>query len=239
MRIIWTFIVLGGFTGLSVHLFHIIDSYLQYKSTESTYEKRSGYHFPDVTVCNLQGISSSNFHSTINNNSKLKNVYSEILRTLHVSNNVTNDDENGNHSMKADDFRSRENLFWGLENEAYNVGYKLQDMVLSCKFERHECDEEDFVLFQYPELFNCYTFKKGRDSNLTTVHGLGGALSMVLYIEPQENNINYIYDDLVVANNQGLCTQSHFYSTKNQANLNYFNLYVFHLKVMSFQASEC
>ena len=63
--------------------------------------------------------------------------------------------------------------------------------------------------FQYPELFNCYTFKKGRDSHPTTVHGLGGALSLVLYSEPRGNDdINYIYDDLVVANNRGLCSLS-------------------------------
>ena len=54
MRIVWTFIVLGGFAGLSLHLYQIICSYLQYKSTESTYEKRTGFHFPDVTVCNMQ-----------------------------------------------------------------------------------------------------------------------------------------------------------------------------------------
>ena len=117
MRIFWTFIVLGGFSGLSLHLYHIIDSYLHYKSTESTYEKRSGFHFPDVTVCNLQGISSSNFHNTINKNPEFKNVYSEILKTLEVPTNATNDAENEYQSVKTDYFRSRENLFWGLKNE--------------------------------------------------------------------------------------------------------------------------
>ena len=129
-----------------------------------------------------------------------------------------------NKSKETDYFRSRENLFWGLENEAQQVGYKLQDMVLSCQFERHKCEDDDFVLFQYPELFNCYTFKKGRNSNLTTVHGLGGALSLVLYTEPQGNDISYIYDDLVVANNRGLCKLLHVNHLKNQTNLNYFLL---------------
>ena len=111
-------------------------------------------------------------------------------------------------------------------------------MILSCKFDRHKCDDEDFVLFQYPELFNCYTLKRGRDSNLTTVHGLGGELSMVLYIEPQENDINYIYDDLVVANNQGLCTQSHLDSLKTRQT-RIVVISVFHIKGLSFQVSEC
>ena len=203
MRIVWTFIVLGGFAGLSLHLNQIIYSYLQYKSTESTYEKRTGFHFPDVTVCNLHGISSSNFKNTINKNLTFKNVSSEILETIHTRGDSSDSEKK---SKETGYFRSRENLFWGLENEAEQVGYKLQDMVLSCQFERRKCEEEeDFVLFQYPELFNCYTFKKGRNSTLTTVNGLGGALSLVLYTEPQGNDISYIYDDLVVANNQGLC----------------------------------
>ena len=196
MRIIWTFIVFGGFTGLSLHLYHIIDSYLQYKSTESAFEKRTSFKFPDVTVCNLQGISSSNFRNILQKNTQFEKVYSEILKTIQ-----SNTSENIN---KKDYFHSRANLFWGLGKEARNVGYKLQDMVLSCKLERRECDEEDFVLFQYPELFNCYTFKKGRHSKVLTAKGFEEALSLVLYIELQGDDVNYIYDDPLIANNRGL-----------------------------------
>ena len=109
MRIIWTLVVLGGFAGLSLHLFHIIDSYLQYKSTESAFEKRTSFKFPDVTVCNLHGISSSNFHNILQKNTKFEKVYSEILKTIQ-----SNTSENINHSVKKDYFHSRANLFWGL-----------------------------------------------------------------------------------------------------------------------------
>ena len=150
MRIIWIFVVLGGFAGLSLHLYHIIAGYLQFKSTESTYEKRTGFKFPDVTVCDLHGISSSNFRNTINENPKFKNVYSEILKTLQGPDHNT---ENRNQSERSGGFRSREDLFWGLENEAHQAGHKLQDMILSCKFERHECGDEDFVLFPISRTF--------------------------------------------------------------------------------------
>ena len=205
MRIIWIFVVLGGFAGLSLHLYQIIDSYLQFKSTESTYEKRTGFKFPDVTVCDLHGISSSNFKTFLRKHAKFENVSSKILKTFQSS---TSDKRS--QFMKKDYFQSKANLFWGLGKEAHGIGHKFQDMVLSCKFERHECEDEDFVLFQYPELFNCYTFKKGRDSHPTTVHGLGGALSLVLYSEPQGNYMNSIYDDSLIANNQGLYHCSFF-----------------------------
>ena len=199
MRIVWTFIVLGGFAGLSLHLYQIIYSYLQYKSTESTYEKRTGFHFPDVTVCNMQGISSSNFQSIFQKNSKFENVYPEILKTLQASTY-----ENRSQPMKKEDFHSKANVFWGLGKEAHKIGHRLQDMIIVCKFNHHECKDDDFILFEYPELFNCYTFKKGRNSNLSMAHGFEEALSLVLYIEPQGDEVNDIYDDPLISNNRGL-----------------------------------
>ena len=60
LKFFWIIIVILEFTGLSFHLYSIISSYLEYKSTQSTYERRNGFDFPDVTICNLNGISHSN-----------------------------------------------------------------------------------------------------------------------------------------------------------------------------------
>ena len=50
-------------------------------------------------------------------------------------------------------------------------------MVLQCMFERSQCRDDDFVLFNFPTLINCYTFKRGREES-TILSGFGASLSM-------------------------------------------------------------
>ena len=50
IQLFWSLVVLGGFVGLAVHMFYIIDAYLQYKTTEYSYEQHHGFLFPDVTI---------------------------------------------------------------------------------------------------------------------------------------------------------------------------------------------
>ena len=45
---------------------------MEYKTTEYSFEREDGYYFPDVTICNLNGISSSSFVQSIKNNLALK-----------------------------------------------------------------------------------------------------------------------------------------------------------------------
>ena len=118
-RGLWVLVVLGGFTGLTLHLIHISWAYLEHQSTESTYEQRNGYKFPDVTVCNLQGIGVSNFKKTINGSPEFKNVLFEMEESLN-----TLDGNTSGHMDQSErwfSFNSAEALFWGLGNKAKDV----------------------------------------------------------------------------------------------------------------------
>lgn len=63
IQLFWSVIVLSGFIGLGVHLYNIIGAYLEYKMMEYSYERDDGYDFPDITMCNLNGISPTNLRS--------------------------------------------------------------------------------------------------------------------------------------------------------------------------------
>ena len=182
-KLFWSFVVISAFTGLSLHLYSIVNSYLQYKSTESTYEKRNGFTFPDVTICNLNGISHSNLKSAAKKYSKVKHFY-EVLMKGNIS---------GDAAVKYMSVTPKD-LFWALDNEAVHIGHKSIDMILSCKFERKNCYEESFVLFHFSSFFNCYTFTGGRNSGLFTNYGQGAGLSLILYMEPGDPNVIEDYD---------------------------------------------
>ena len=146
LKAFWTVFVLLGFSGLSFHLYNIINSYLQYKSTESSYEKRDGYKFPDITICNLKPISISNFKETAQNNSNVHTFYRKYFEPM---------DKQSNAGAAVEIPGNPRDLFWALGDEARNIGHKLSDIVVRCLFEKNTCNENDFVLFQFPALINC------------------------------------------------------------------------------------
>ena len=178
-KLFWSFVVLSGFTGLSLHLYSIVHGYLQYKSVESTYEKRNGFTFPDLSICNLKGISHSNLKFVAKNYSKIEVFYEHLM---------VNSLWDGNISIVPT------TLFWALGNEAYYIGHKLDDMILSCSFGRQQCKKDDFVLFHFPKFFNCYRFTGGRNSDLITNYGQGAGLSLILYMEPDDPGVIQNYN---------------------------------------------
>ena len=200
-KVFWSFIVCISFAGLTFHLYNIIDSYLQYKSTESTYERRNGFKFPDVTVCNWNGISFTNLEHAAKKFNNVRSFYKHFKVSVHNLNNLSQDQE------PEYEIPVRENvLFWGFGNEAKHIGHRKQDMILSCKFAREPCEEDDFVLFQFPQLFNCYTFKRGRHPGLITKHGLGESLSLVLYMETKDTLVltQKYNDKFLLSGNTGI-----------------------------------
>ena len=136
----WSLVVLSGFAALSFHLYEIIYGYFQYKSTESIYERRNGFKFPDVTVCNLNGISFSNLKDAAENLTSMETFFETLVPS--------------SDSMSQTTFvmpMKPQKLFWALGHEAKHIGHKLEDMILSCRFARDQCKEDDFVLYNFPE----------------------------------------------------------------------------------------
>ncbi len=84
-------------------------------------------------------------------------------------------------------------LFQALGRErAFPIGHSKMDMILYCLYEEQPCKEKDFVLFQFPSVFNCYTFKRGRSKPLSQTAGVRVALSMILYHEATDDKVDRI-----------------------------------------------
>ena len=125
--------------------------YFEYKTTQYTYEKETGYYFPDVNFCNQNGISASNLRQAIMKNQELKldSMTNELL-------------QNNSLAEKAATVSKSSVFFHTLEgNKAYEIGQKFEDLVMDCTYDGQACEKDDFELFQYDRLFNCYTFVKG------------------------------------------------------------------------------
>ncbi len=63
-RLFWVCVLVVSFAGLGVHLFALMEQYLRFQYKEVTEMVQESPHFPDVTVCNLDGISSDRFVSS-------------------------------------------------------------------------------------------------------------------------------------------------------------------------------
>ena len=191
LKAFWIVIIAGALAVMSIHLYSIISAYLQYKSSETAYELRNGYKFPDITICNLNGISASNLKSVAKTNPDLNAYYQRLFST--------------NASLRTEMPVSPGTLFWALGEDAREVGHSFDDMILGCRFEESDCKEDDFILFPFPSFFNCFTFVRGRKEKLITTNGLRAALSITMYLEPENPGISQSYSNKPhFANNVGV-----------------------------------
>eukprot|EP00079_Xenopus_tropicalis_P017715 XP_004918046.1 PREDICTED: amiloride-sensitive sodium channel subunit gamma [Xenopus tropicalis] len=70
------------------------------------------------------------------------------------------------------------------------MGYKADELIVTCFFDGLSCDARNFTLFHHPLYGNCYTFNSAERGNLL-VSSMGGAeygLKVVLYIDEDEYN---------------------------------------------------
>ncbi len=164
------FVAIISLPGLSYHLYSIISSFLEYKFTESTFEKRGKLIFPDISICNMRGISASNLRTASKNSSKVK----EFMHQL-------NDPKALDH-----DIPYLPDLVAFLGDDARRIGHRKHDLILNCLFDGTPCKSGDFVQFSFPLYVNCYKFVRGRHSSskIRSVNGTG--LTAVVYLEPED-----------------------------------------------------
>ena len=184
---VWLVIVLIAFTGLTIHVSAIIKFYLEYKTTQYNYVRESGYWFPDVTICNQNGISDSNLRAAAK-------IYLEIQCFLNKLKSLQNENSTKDGDCKLNKIPSNREIQDALGNKAKEIGHTFEDMILSCDFLNQPCNQNDFASIEVNSLFNCYTFNKYHNNVLKSEGGHNG-LSLILYLEPTE--ISYPYDSKV------------------------------------------
>ena len=61
-----------------------------------------------------------------------------------------------------------------------STGYRFHDLIVSCIFDGHLCGQSNFILYQHPEMINCYTFQLNKTPYKRA--GPEAGLTMLLYI---------------------------------------------------------
>ncbi len=184
VQLFWSVAVLVATAGLVFQLYSILYAFFQYKTSSYFYEVIDGYYFPDVTICNLNGISSTNLRKAAQNN-----YIAATYLSLSLRENTTGQPDTAT-------------FFYALGEQHVEVGHSLQDFIIRCRFEEQDCNiTEDFVLYEFFSFFNCYTFIKGRQGEKTHTQSARAGFSVTLYLEPLDPNISKVYDESDIAGN--------------------------------------
>lgn len=58
-KVLWVLLLLGGIAGMTLHLYFLIDQYLQFDVQVSVTLGFNNLHFPAVTICNVNAVKKS------------------------------------------------------------------------------------------------------------------------------------------------------------------------------------
>ena len=153
--------------------------------------------FPDVTLCSLSGVLwekmvgvSKDPHS--NYNLKFRKAKKEVLQFLKDDSMNATKQELVINTVNKPSF-----MFANLGNEAKDISYTINDLILFCFHSNKNCSESDFELFQHPDYFSCYTYNKGRKYQSSMLAGPDYGLTLTLYTEALDlvtGSIHHRYD---------------------------------------------
>ena len=163
--------------GLCLHLFYITVSFLEYKFTESTFEAKGKLRFPDVSICNMRGLSSSNLEAAAKTSPRIHAILQEL----------------NNSESSSDQLLYLRDYVAFAEEDGKLMGHKKEDFILSCMFNKLPCREDDFEQFLFPSFINCFTFVRGRHSFLSSKGSADSGLRLVLYLEPETPSFMKVY----------------------------------------------
>ncbi len=121
-------------------------------------------------VSNLSNISLTGSVGSVHNS----NINSTLVSNNNGSNGQRNTSSNGiiNNNNQTNNSNNNINV---------DIGFKLNNMLLSCKFNEIDCNYTDFYDFYSFEYGNCYTFNKKNSQDLRAVGQIKVGLELELY----------------------------------------------------------
>lgn len=158
IRLFWTLLLLIGL-GVGIFFCHLsTKSYFQFDVNVNvkTIEENPAI-FPSVSFCNLNpfdGIRSKNYMTNILQQNNLNSLINEIKNSSN-SPPVISIVQQAMYVLKANAFAE------SYQNESFlkNLGYSLQDMIVSCYYNGIRCNlTNDFEWFFSFEYGSCYKF---------------------------------------------------------------------------------
>ncbi len=182
----WSMVFIATMVGSSIHLYSIIDSYLEYSTFETiTNEMNRDLIFPHVTICDPRSLSAW----TINDNIK------EYLQTLHKTQEFReyiNEQMSEFSKELLEDIAillgetvSLQTLYANLPIGKKNIsGVGIDEILVHCGYKDQGCGFDNFTMYAHPVMLNCFTFKHTHNTN-DKENTVGGEHGLTLLLRSQ------------------------------------------------------
>ncbi len=154
LRLFWLCVIFIASVGTIFHLQGLIRIYLEYDSYTTVKSEQLPLVFPDVTLCSSFGL----YDVALARNKMEFFTVVGLQFTKSLSDYITKVPmSNRDKNM----FLSGETYFATLPRDLqFNIGLRLDDFVLNCKFQGVNCSEVgEFILYKHFIHYNCYTFR--------------------------------------------------------------------------------
>lgn len=184
-KVLWSLLVIIGFTAATLQLSFLVQKFLSYQVVEvSNMKEGMPVEFPAVTICNIATISLT----------KMKNLFDKGGRDSDIMKWFTFIEETnfGEHNSRMD---SHQAFYENLPKIAKHIGYSVENFVINCRFNNEDCSPNNFSLFfEGKNYYNCYTFnngyedKTGKPNNkklLMHTTGPQNGLSLILSLDTE------------------------------------------------------
>lgn len=151
-KVLWSLLVIVGFTAATLQLSFLVQKYLSFQVVEvSNMKEGMPVEFPSVTICNIATISITKVNKLLEQNSSdIRNWFEFIQQTNF-----------GKHNMRMDTHQA---FYENLPEEARSIGHSIENFVVNCRFNQRDCGPANFSLFfDGKNYYNCYTFNSGYD----------------------------------------------------------------------------
>jgi hypothetical protein len=171
LKIFWVICFLSSTVACSYVIICSIFSYFEWNVTvATTINYQMPVLFPAVTICNVNPFFRPRaFHFMSSTLQSYNLSYSIALDKLQNGQTALSITKTALNILKAE-AATNPNF-----NSTYreNLGFYLDDMLVSCSFGVYNCSSSDFVLLQTYDYGNCYTFNSAFNSSIKTISAAG------------------------------------------------------------------
>lgn len=151
-KVLWSLLVILGFTAATVQLSFLVKKFLSYNVVEvSNMKEGMPVEFPAVTICNIATISIAKVNKLLETNNSDIREWFQFIQTTNF----------GKHNTRMDTHQA---FYENLPDDARSIGHSIENFVVNCRFNQRDCGPMNFSLFfDGKNYYNCYTFNSGYD----------------------------------------------------------------------------
>ncbi len=157
----WSMVFIATMAGSSIHLYSIINSYLEYSTFETiTNEMNKDLIFPHVTICDPRSLSAWNIKDNIED--YLLTLYKTQVFHEYVNEKMSEFSKEFLQSVQhlLGETASLQMVYANLPIGKKNIsGVGIDEILVHCGYKDQGCDYDNFTVYAHPVMLNCYTFK--------------------------------------------------------------------------------